>query len=202
MAIQYDQLRHIVLDHLRQHPEGQVNLKGDNFVRHRAGELDLLYSQSDGYLVLDMFHELYREGIVASGHSPTAIGQAMTWPFYRVTEYGQKVLSEEDYVPHDPEGYLRQIKEEIPDIDSTIIRYLEEALGCFKAGHLLAAAVMTGCAAEKAMLLLIDAFGAALTDPDQVRIGHPEALDDQPQVRGVLEATSTEPRQPAERPCR
>ena len=33
-----------------------------------------------------------------------------------------------------------------------------------KANHLLAASVMTGCAAEKAMILLIEGFGNAITD--------------------------------------
>ncbi len=34
----------------------------------------------------------------------------MGWPFYRITEYGQKVLDAKEYIPHDPEGYLAQIK--------------------------------------------------------------------------------------------
>lgn len=166
MAIEYAQLRQIVLDYVKSRPQGQVNLMGDNFVQVQARHLELQYEDEDGMRALEIFHELYREGVIVSGSHPRSIG-AMEWPLYRVTEYGRKVLETADYVPHDPEGYLAKIKRDVPEIDPAIIRYLEEALGCFKAGHLLAAAVMTGCAAEKAMLLLVEAFGDALGDAEE-----------------------------------
>ena len=167
MTIEYSQLRRIVLDHLRAHPGSQVNLVGNNFARSEAQRRGLAYGETDDTRVLDVFHDLYREGVIASGTGARSSNVALEWPHYRVTEYGHRVLSQRDYVPHDPEGYLKQIHGNIPEIDPTIIRYLEEALGCFKANHLLAAAVMTGCAAEKAMLLLIQAFGNALADSDE-----------------------------------
>lgn len=166
MAIEYGQLRRILLTYLKANPVGYIGVGGVDFVRKPAEELGLTCTDEDRYHALDILHDLYREGVIVSGSGPDS-SAAMTWPSYRVTDYGHQVLSQKDYVPHDPDGYLAQLKEEIPTVDRTIIRYLEEALGCFKAGHLLASAVMTGCAAEKTMLLLIDAFGAALTDPDE-----------------------------------
>lgn len=130
MAIEYDQLRRIVLDHLREQPEGEIGFNGDGFARSKAKQLGLAYSENDGVRVFEILHELYREGIIVSGNGNSGSSARMTWPFYRVTEYGWQALDERDYVPHDPDGYLKQIKEDIPSIDPTIIRYLEEALGC------------------------------------------------------------------------
>lgn len=165
MTIEHSQLRNIVLDYLRHHPDGQVNLIGDNFAKTGAEQLGLAFGKEDNLHVLEIFHELYREGIIVSGSDRGT--STMGWPFYRVTEYGRQVLETADYVPYDPDGYLAQIQRDVPSIDPAIIRYLQEALGCFRAGHMLAAAVMTGCAAEKAMLLLIEVFGGALTDPTE-----------------------------------
>ena len=166
MSIEYAQLRRVVLDYLRANPEDQVNLIGNNFAKAKAAQLGLSFDDADGLVVLEIFHELYREGVIVSGSKPNALN-AMEWPFYRVTAYGREVLAAKDYVPHDPEGYLAQLSHDVPGIDGTIIRYLEEALGSFKGGHILAAAVMTGGAAEKAMLLLVEAFGDALVDPKE-----------------------------------
>lgn len=166
MSIEYSMLRQIVLDHLRrirpdEHP--QINFMGNNWVESEAKSRGLNYSNDDGVRSLDIFHELYREGVIVSGARPDS-SHAMTWPYFRLTEYGRKVLAEKEYVPHDPEGYLARLKSDIPGVDVAIIRYLQESLSCFKAGHQLASAVILGCASEKAMLLLIDTLAQALSD--------------------------------------
>jgi hypothetical protein len=118
-------------------------------------------------LARQVFHELYLELIILPGNNSTIntlSGHLLEWPFYTVTEYGNSVLDNPDYQAHDPDGYLQKLKQQIPNIDPDIIRYLEESLRCYKHGLLLASAVMLGCAAEKAMLLLIEAFGNAITD--------------------------------------
>ena len=169
MAIDYAQLRTIVLEYLRRQPTGQLNLIGgggreawQNLCRQHG----LTPNEADYVTIQRIFHEMYLERIIITGASPTNMGtQAMSWPFYRVTEYGKKAIGAREYVPHDPDGYLARIKSDIPGLDETILRYLQEALGCYRSGFLLAAAVMVGCAAEKALLLLVDAFGSALADP-------------------------------------
>jgi len=77
------------------------------------------------------------------------------------------VISTTEYQPHDPDGYLARIKSDIPEIDEVIIRYLEESLSCYRKNLLLAAAVMLGCAAEKSVLLLVQAFGESLSGKDR-----------------------------------
>ena len=74
------------------------------------------------------------------------------------------MLETKEYSPYDPEGYLARLKKEIPAIDPVILRYLEESLSCLRMNCLLAASVMIGLAAEKATLLLVEAFGNAISD--------------------------------------
>jgi len=117
-------------------------------------------------MAVEILNELHLERLIVPGTAnPDGMGgQPFSWPFFRVTEHGRKVVESTDYQPYDPDGYLARLKTEIPNIDDTIIRYLEEALSCLSADCLLAAAVMIGGAAEKAMLLLIEAFGGAISD--------------------------------------
>src|SRR5207253_1850209 len=98
-----------------------------------------------------------------TGASINALGDSlMSWPFYKLSEYGKQVLASPEYQPHDAGGYISRLKQQISTLDPDVIRYLDESLQCFQRGTLLASAVMLGCAAEKAALLLIDAFGAAI----------------------------------------
>ncbi|MCW8129379.1 MAG: hypothetical protein KIS92_03260 [Planctomycetota bacterium] len=165
MTVEYGRLRTALLEYLRLRNRGQINFMGGAgeigaFCRERGLSLDL----EDQELVCQVFHEFYLERIIVSGDRPNGTG-AMAWPFYRVTEFGRKVIEAKEYEPYDPGGYLGRLRLEIPNLDSVIVRYLEEAIGSLRSDHLLAAAVMLGCAAEKAMLLLIDEFGTALSDP-------------------------------------
>jgi len=120
-------------------------------------------------VVQDAFHELYRQGYISTGRSPFATGPndpGMNWPYYRLTEFGRKSLSSPDYVPYDSDGYIAQLIKEVPSLDRAIIRYLDESMGCFMNGFHLAASVVLGCAAEKALLQLVETFGNALADPN------------------------------------
>ncbi|HXT57880.1 MAG TPA: hypothetical protein VN699_04565 [Pirellulales bacterium] len=52
----------------------------------------------------------------------------------------------------------------MPQAHSDVIRYVAEAVSCFKQRLLLASAVMLGCASEKAILELVDTFASAIHD--------------------------------------
>jgi hypothetical protein len=165
MSLTYSVLRSIVLEYLRKHQKGQVNFLSDEF-RDIGKRMALHVGDDDLDAIEVLFHEMYLERIIVSGKGVSTL-PAMTWPLYRVTEYGKRVLASGDYVPHDSSGYLQRISSEIPGLDDVIIRYLEEALGCFRSDFLLAASVMIGCAAEKAVLILVDAFGKSLQTSGQ-----------------------------------
>ena len=152
-------LRARALEFLRQFPEGQLSfMNGAPPFFAEAGFKDLSTIQVE-------FHRLYLEGVVAAG-SPRGGTGAMSWPFYFVTDYGRRVL-EGDHSPHDPEGYLDRLRSRVPELDRVTLLYLSETLSCYRRDCQLAAAVMLGCAAEKLILLLVDAFANTIADPSE-----------------------------------
>lgn len=163
MALTYDEIRAAVLDYVRTHRRGQVvrELRFlDNAIPGKSP------TEDDRETALQIFHELYLERIISTGNKSSSMGdQILSWPFYRVTQYGNDVLDTPEYQPHDPSGYLKLLQQQIPKVDAVIVRYLDESLACFRGNTLLASAVTLGCAAEKAMLLLVENFGNAIADP-------------------------------------
>ena len=90
-------------------------------------------------------------------------------PFLRVTDYGRKCLEAGQILPHDPEGYIEKLRQQVPGIDETIVIYVTEALQTFLRGNFLASAVMLGVASERAILLLIEAFMNSISNPEKRR---------------------------------
>lgn len=167
MTVDYSNIRTIMLEYLRSHPNGQFNLIGDKSLFLLFQERGFTLDDNDMELLQQVVHELYIEKIIFLGNSPRSTGSgAWSWPFYRLTEHGQQVVNNTEYQPYDPSGYLARLKVEMPAIDDVIIMYTEECLNCFRSNCLFASAVMMGCAAEKAMLLLIETFGQAMTNPN------------------------------------
>ncbi len=167
MAVKYDDLRVVMLSYLRMHPRDQFNLIGGSIQRFYETE-GFQLDETDLENLQQVIHELYLERIFILGSRPMSSGAgAWSWPFYRLTKYGEGVVNNPEYQPHDPTGYLSRIQADLPTIDPAIVRYLEEGVKCYRNNLLLASAVMIGCAAEKAMLLLIDAFGNAIADAEK-----------------------------------
>ena len=67
-------------------------------------------------------------------------------------------------IPHDPSEYIKRVIEEIPNINSIILLYLEESIRTYNIGALFASSVMLGCATEKAFLLLIESYSNSLAE--------------------------------------
>ncbi len=124
------------------------------------GQLRL--NPQDKNRVLNIVWNLIVEGIIRPGQ-----GDANEWPFIQITEYGQEVLKSHQPIPYDPDGYLKRIQAAIPNIDAVLLTYLTESLRTFRINCLLSSTVMLGCASEKALLLLIEAYTAALSQPSQ-----------------------------------
>ena len=173
MATEYSILRSHLLDYIRrgitdQHAQLKPASLRSFFV---SKEVNLDDDANDWCMIQQIIHELYVEGIINPGQKMhpriTSTSHFLEFPLFHVTTYGEKVLESTEYQPYDPDGYLQKIKTEIPIIDPVIIRYLEECLRCFRRNLLLSAAVTLGCASEKAILLLIEAFGPTLDGDDK-----------------------------------
>jgi hypothetical protein len=174
----YEELRPFVLGALKQKPETQViellNLV-ENLVLSKgfySGATSWSYGgqvtehkmpQEDREKVREIIGEFIVEGILTWGINELNPGP----PFLKVTKYGQDCLLAGDVLPHDPDGYLKYLRGEIPAIDETILMYVTESLQTFLKGNLLASTVMLGGASEKAVLLLIESFTDAISDSNE-----------------------------------
>jgi len=113
--------------------------------------------------VLTVVWELILEGVFSPGTSL----QNPSLPGLRLTDYGRRCFEAGELTPHDPDDYLKRLRTACPNIDATTLLYVEEALGSFRAGRFLAAAVMIGVASESMLLRLVDAVRGALNRADQ-----------------------------------
>lgn len=67
-------------------------------------------------------------------------------------------------LPFEIDRFPEAIRERVPDCDPVIIRFVEEAITCFRADALLAAAFMLGAASERAINLLIHSYADSISD--------------------------------------
>jgi len=129
---------------------------------HMFGAEQFLDS-GDRSVILEVIWSLIVQGILVPGLDDS--NQA--WPFLRLTEYGKRCVEEDRILPHDPDGYLREFQNTVPNANQAITEYVTESLQCFVHGLNRAAAVMLGGASERAVLSLIEAYGASIADNDR-----------------------------------
>jgi len=67
-------------------------------------------------------------------------------------------------LPAEIEKFPQTLRERVPDCDDVVLWFFQESLRCYKADSPAGCAFMLGAASEKAILLLIDAYAAAITN--------------------------------------
>ena len=174
MAYAYGEIRELVLRYLRDRVLPDIDRRSDqrpqlgyvpgSGVVRFAADVGMALDDGDHAVIPDVFHELYLERIIVPGGGAFATRDALNWPFFTVTAHGRAALAETAYTPYDPDGYLARLRTDVPRVDPVIVRHLEEALGCLRHSFRLASAVMLGCAAEKALLLLMESYTDSLGD--------------------------------------
>lgn len=122
---------------------------------------ELLMPDDDRENVRQIIWQLVLEGVLVPGLNELN----PNLPFLRVTDYGKQVLDAGAIIPHDPDGYLKYLKQEVPMLDSTIEMYVAESLQAYLRGLMLSSTVMLGAASEKGFLLLYDTYLQAVQDP-------------------------------------
>ena len=133
--------------------------------------------------LLTMWHDLFRQGIVAWGYN---IRNSQP-PFCHLTDQGRMMLEHMSRDPSNPDGYLAHMKRRAM-LNPIAASYLTEALMTFNSGCAKATAVMVGAAAESLTLELRDALMARLAS-----LGHPvpRALSDW-RIKTVLDSMQKE----------
>ena len=90
-------------------------------------------------------------------------------PHFRLTKFGQDYISQSAPHYYDPQGYMGFLKNIAQNIDSVIEQYIFESLNCYRRQLFFASAVMIGAAAEKAILLLLQAITDSMSNPSKKR---------------------------------
>jgi hypothetical protein len=124
---------------------------------------------ADEDAIRELIWALTIQGIVVPGSSNDSSYQA-NLPWVQVTEWGKLCLKEGEYLPCDTGLFLNRLRGRIPGLDRTVELYITEALNSFRPGNYLAAAVMTGVASERVLIILRDAVYAAIQQEDRKKI--------------------------------
>lgn len=69
-------------------------------------------------------------------------------PFFRITEYGKKLIEEDSMLPFDPDGYLEEFSKRVPGLNELVYKYLGEAIQAYHRFCLLSSITMLGVASE------------------------------------------------------
>lgn len=180
LNISYDQLRSLILEYLSTIDQGQLNdlltkvanlaVKRGFYIGPEADPKAHGFGQKvpyayrltnrDYYKSRDIIWDLIIEGIIRPGPLNGEEGL----PFFHVTDYGKKMIKDRSSSPYDPDGYLQRLYSSIPNLDVVIRTYIEESLRTFRNGCFLSSTITLGCASEKALLLLFDAYANSMTE--------------------------------------
>lgn len=154
--------RRIVLDHLKKRigddrPFSVFQIVEEIMFSKYPGEYQTSMPQEIQKKREAMFAEVIWDLVFERILTPNTESSNANLQFHKITEYGEKVLSEGEIQPHDPSGYIESLKQ-IPSIDPIIITYVEESLQAYLKNLQLSAAVTLGAASERATNVLLDAL--------------------------------------------
>lgn len=141
----------------------------------RASELGFIPSTAEGEeplepyditRVQEVFWSFLIQGILLPGYDEGHLDL----PFFRLTEYGQQVISSPDPIPYDSDGYLRHLEANAPNLGPIATVYVREGLDCFVRGNYTASIVMLGVGNEKLILDLAQALQQALPESEATKM--------------------------------
>ena len=175
-------LRNLVLEVLKKTPKTQAT-SIINDVERLVREKDLFPSKEecqrlnvdyhyyeqeelnpiDKFNVVEVVWDLIIERIISPGQDQSNVN----FPFVTLTSFGEAVISQSIPQYYDPDAYIGFLKSIAPSLDPVIEQYVFEGLNCFRRQLLFASAVMLGAAAEKAILLLLEAIAKSVLDPQR-----------------------------------
>lgn len=184
--IPFEELKHLVLNCIKQQDDSFefknfCNTVGDYAIKmkivtnpnpkgHQAIHFPLQKQDEDK--VREIIWDLIIERVLTIGAY-----SGDTWPWLSVTSYGKKAINSIKPAPNDSTGYLKRIKNEIPQLDPIIETYLIESIRTYSINQLLSSTITLGCASEKALMILIDTFKHTFNDNSK-KIAFSKRVDD------------------------
>lgn len=119
----------------------------------------------DKLTINEIIWDLLVERVVTPGFDASNVNL----PFFRLTEFGKDYISQSAPHYYDPQGYMEFLKNIVQNLDSVIEQYVFESLNCYRRQLFFASAVMIGAAAEKVILLLLQAITDSMSNPSKKR---------------------------------
>ncbi|MHB8276465.1 MAG: hypothetical protein ACYDIA_02270 [Candidatus Humimicrobiaceae bacterium] len=102
----------------------------------------------------EVIEELKDKKILVAGYMGISCDQYHLW----ITDYGIRCLTENMEFIYDPEGFIKRLKNKVPDIDPIAMLYFIECVTAFNQGLILSSTVCLGACSEKIILNLIDCY--------------------------------------------
>lgn len=151
-----EELRSRILDFLRAEGGSQYeNLRQFGLER----SLNRSLTHAEDRMILEILHELHTANILMPALDRNNTG----WPWFGLTPHGREVLAGGGPPVYDYDGYLRDLRTRT-EIDPIIEVFVKEALQAYQRSLFLAAVAMLGCASERAIWLLMNAYIDAIGD--------------------------------------
>ncbi|MFC1900069.1 hypothetical protein ACFLYN_00590 [Chloroflexota bacterium] len=120
---------------------------------------DMQLNPKDKLTISEVIWDLIQERVLTPG-----ISADNSYPHFRLTEFGKEVISHSAPHYYDPDGYMESLKSIVPNLDSIIEQYILESINCYRRQLFFASAVMIGAAAEKSILLMLEAISGYISD--------------------------------------
>jgi len=171
--IPFEELKHVVFECIKKHRDSfefksfcntvgaQVVTTGIVLDPNPPGHqvFDFPLQKKDEDKVREILWDLIIERVLTIGSY-----SGDTWPWLSLTDYGKKAVNSSPPAPNDSTGYLRRIKDVVPNLDPIIETYLAESIRTYNINQLLSSTITLGCASERAILMLIDKFEQSFKD--------------------------------------
>src|SRR5215218_4644572 len=150
-----EELKLRLIEYLNQNPQTQVaNVIGFG-IEQRIGRR---LSEQESQMALELIHEFVVTNILMTGANRQSLG----WPWLSVTTHGREILAKGGPPVYDYDGYIADLKARVPDLDDAVERYVGESLRTYQGNSYLASMAMLGCASERSIRLLFDAYVEAI----------------------------------------
>lgn len=118
---------------------------------------------ADKSIINEIIWELLTQNVLVPGAS----NGGSEFPFFRLTEYGRQCVAQESILPHDYDNYLQNIRQILVSPDDDFMLYMEESVQAFLKNLYISTTVNLGVAAERLVILLIEAYRNRLETEDQ-----------------------------------
>src|SRR5215211_4738684 len=151
-----EELKLMLIEHLKQSPRTQVaNILGSYGVEQ---QIHRELTDQESQTALELIHEFIVTNIVMTSADRYNTG----WPWLSVTAHGKEVLAKSGPPVYDYDGYMADLKKRVPDLDTVVEQYIGESLRTYQGNSYLASMAMLGCASERSIRLLFDAYVEAI----------------------------------------